>query len=499
MQTGEKAKESIKNGINIVANAVKETFGVGGRTVVVPSYMGGYGITKDGVTVARAVRLDDEYENVIASIVKDASIKTNNEVGDGTSTSMILTQSIYNEVNKQHISGRNLNSLLKGVKKGTDVVLNMLKIHSIEVSDDMLKHVASISANNDTELGNIISDAYKAVGKDGVVTVEGSETSETSFNLIKGMTFEGNLISRLFSKNSKLEDMLVATVNYKIETVEEIDGILSENLASGKKPVLFIVDDMSFDVQDWLNLNQHMIKTCVIKANVYGDKRNKFYEDISKYVGSKLFSVEDSTSIKLAKLEDLGRCDKINVEGSRTVIVGGKGENIEEYISLVQQQGGSDVKDRVASLRESIGVIKLGASTKTEFDEKVDRVEDAINATKSALLEGVIPGGGIALLKIATNLLRNNNFVTDKEIGEKSFYEAIMSPSKLILSNAGVSEHLIGELKDEEFNIGWDIESDSKKDFIEIGIIDPIKVTRVALENASSVARTLLSSNVIIK
>ena len=190
MQVGEKARESIKNGINIVADAVKETFGVGGRTVVIPAFMGGYGITKDGVSVAKAVILDDEYENIIASIVKDASIKTNNEAGDGSSTSMILTQAIYNEVLKQQISGRNLNALLKGVESATKDVLDALKTSSIEVDDKMLKNVASISANNDESLGEIISDVYKKVGKDGVVTIEGSESSETYVEMIKGMSLE---------------------------------------------------------------------------------------------------------------------------------------------------------------------------------------------------------------------------------------------------------------------------------------------------------------------
>lgn len=499
MQVGEKARQSIKNGINIVADAVKETFGVGGKTVVIPAYMNTYGVTKDGVSVAKAVVLEDEYENIIASIVKDASIKTNNEAGDGSSTSMILTQSIFNEVSKQYVAGRNLNELLKGVKKGTEVVLNMLKIHSIDVNEEMLKHVASISANNDEELGKIISDVYNQVGKDGVVTIEASNTSETNYELIKGMTFNGSLISRLFVQNAKLDNVHIITANYKIETVDEVLGILNQIIKDDKKPTVFIVDDMSFDVQDWLHQNQNMLKTCVIKTNVFGDKQNKLYEDLSKYVGGTLFSIEDSRLVSTATLEDLGKCDGIKVEGSKAVVIGGKGENIDEYISLVEEQGGEDVKERIASLKESVGVIKLGASTKTEFDEKVDRVEDAINATKSALLEGVIPGGGIALLKIATNLLKNNNFETDEEIGEKSFYEAITAPSKLILSNAGVSEHMIDEVKDEEFNIGWDISSGSKKDFIEVGIIDPIKVTRIALENASSVARTLLSSNVIIK
>ena len=499
MQVGEKARESIKNGINIVADAVKETFGVGGRTVVIPSFMGGYGITKDGVSVAKAVILDDEYENIIASIVKDASIKTNNEAGDGSSTSMILTQAIYNEVLKQQISGRNLNTLLKGVDSATKDVLKALKTSSIEVDDKMLKNVASISANNDEALGEIISDVYKKVGKDGVVTIEGSESSETYVEMIKGMSFDGNLISRLFTQNSNMENVYVATVNYKIERVDEISSLLEQIVTKDKRPILFIVDDMSFDVQDALHQNQNYIKSCVIKANVYGDKRNKFYEDISKYVGCKLFSIEDGTLISSASFEDLGKCDRIKIDGSKSVVVGGKGENIEEYISLVEQQGGSDVKERIASLKESVGVIKLGASTKTEFDEKIDRVEDAINATKSALLEGVIPGGGIALLKIATNFLKEGSFSTDEEIGRKALYEAIMTPSKLILSNSGLSEHLIDNVKEDKFNIGWDVASNSKKDFIKVGIIDPVKVTRVALENASSVARTLLSSNVIIK
>ena len=497
---GDEAKNRVISGVNKLAKAVKSTLGASGKCVIYEDARGNPVITKDGVTVAQSVVLFDPVENIGATLIKEAASNTVREAGDGTTTATVLAESllthVYNSMDKATIR-----ELKQGLQSGLDKVINYLESIKIDVSDDMLSHVASISCNNDESLGSIISEAYAAVGKDGVVLMEGSETDETYVKTVDGVQFDCGLTSPHFVTNTdkqkaELENPLVLVCTSEIPNVRKIQGILEYVIKQNKS--LLIIAPVSQQVKSALLMNKVKgnIKINIVDLPGFGPTKLDSCEDLAVLTGATLFNEELGDDLDVMTPEDLGEAEYAETDDKNTVITldsdtDAVGERIDQVAKLVADEKNGFLKkkleQRLSMLSGSVGIIRVGANSKVELKEKKDRVEDAIYATKAALKEGIVPGGGIALLNASQKIEPTN-------VGEEIILKAIASPFEVIMSNAGFET--LGY--PEDIGVGVNVVTGEEVNMVESGIIDPVLVTKSALKNAVSVVSTIISADCVI-
>ncbi len=517
IKSGAEARASLERGVNILADAVKVTLGPKGRNVVLDRQYQTPLITNDGVTIAKEIELSDPYENMGAQIVKEVSIKTNDVAGDGTTTAAVLAQAITNEGMKALNNGANPIILKKGIKKAVDVVVKNLQQVSEPIQDETsIMQVASISAG-DEEVGKLISDAMKKVGKDGVITVEESKTMQTMLEVVEGMQFDrGYASSYMATNNDKMEavldDAFILMTDKKISNTQEILPVLEQVVKSGKK-LLIIADDVEGEALATLIINKlRGTFTCVaVKAPAFGDRRKAMLEDIAILTGGRVISEELGRKLDAATIEDLGSAHQIVVTKDTTTIVGGNGdgEALKQRISAIKQQiaeckseyDKEKLQERLAKLAGGVAVIKVGSATEVEMKEKKLRIDDALAATRAAVEEGIVSGGGVALLRAVPDVQKLAKTLSgDEQIGAKIIESSLYSPIRQIATNAGVDPSAVinNVLGNTDYSVGYDALTNEYVNMVKNGIIDPTKVTRSALQNAASVASTLLTTECII-
>lgn len=512
----EKARQSIKKGIDKIASAVRVTLGPKGSNVILDKGFGSPVITNDGVTIAKEIELENKIENLGAELMKQASEKTNDVAGDGTTTAILLAASIINNGLKYLAAGANPLSLKKGVSKATEVVVNQLKqiAHKVETHEDIV-NVATISSG-EVEIGNMIAEIIDEVGKDGVITVEESKTLGLSKDIVKGLQFDRGYISAYMVTNpEKMEAVLdnpyILITDSKISSISEIVPLLDKILQSGKKDILIIADDVSGEALATLVLNKlrGIVNVVAIKAPGFGDNRKELLGDIAIVTGGKVISEELGLKLDKAELSDLGQARRVTVDKEKTTLVEGAGkkEDIEKRIKQIKKEleiTDSDfdkekLQERLAKLSGGVAVIKVGAPTEVEQKEKQDRVDDAVRATKAALEEGVVCGGGVALLRAQKALDNLKVANEDEKMGVEIIKRALEDPLRQIAINAGVDGNVVlEEVKKRGDNEGFNALTGEFVDMFKAGIIDPAKVTRSALENASSVSGMILTTRAIV-
>lgn len=517
------ARKNLQSGVNKLANAVTSTLGPNGRNVIIEQQMGNPTSTKDGVTVAKAVELEDKIENIGAQLVKQASIKTADGAGDGTTTSTLLASEIYNS-GIQSIADYNVTEVSRGIAKATDTVVEYLEDNSREITDeDQLRQVATISANNDPEVGELIASSMDKVGREGVVTIEESRTGETYLEVVEGMQFSRGYKSIYFvtdnnSMTATLSNPQILIVDKKVTAAKELLPIL-EACSAQNKPLLIIADDIDGEALSTLVVNKMRgtLQVVAVKAPEFGDRKKAIMEDIATLTGGQVVSPEKGMRLDKFNADWLGQARKVTVGKDDTTIVDGKGEveaieqRVEEIKSLIDNSNSpfekETLQDRLGRLIGGVAIVHVGGQSELEMKEKKDRVEDALHATKAALEEGILPGGGVALLNAAYKLEFEGaemDFASESEAqGYDILVKAISKPLQKILSNAGFSNDDIDQValevtSNENFWYGFNLKKDDYVDMFEEGIIDPAKVTRLALENAASVARTMLTTECII-
>ena len=498
---GDEAKTRVIAGVNKLASAVKSTLGASGKCVIYEDALGNPVITKDGVTVAESVVLFDPVENIGATLIKEAARQTVKQAGDGTTTATVLAEAIlthvYNSMDKATIR-----EIKQGLESGVDKIINYLESIKIDVNDNMLDHVASISCNNDIELGSIISEAYKTVGKDGVVLMEGSGTDETYVENVDGAQFDCGLTSPHFITNTdkqkaELENPLVLICISEIPNIRKIQSVLEYVIKQNRS--LLIVAPVSQQVKSALLMNKVKgnIKVNIVDLPGFGPTKKDTCEDLAILTGAKLFNEELGDDLDAISPDDLGEAEYAETDNKNTVVTleemtDGIEERIDAVSKLVSEEKNGFIKkkleDRLAMLSGSVGIIKVGAGSKVELKEKKDRVEDAIYATKAALKEGIVPGGGVALLNASQKISTDN-------VGEQILLDAIRSPFNTILANAGIS--VMEDTVDHE-GYGKDAITGDRIDMVKAGIIDPVLVTKSALKNAVSVVSTIISADCVI-
>lgn len=517
IKSGADARASLERGVNILADAVKVTLGPKGRNVVLDRQYQTPLITNDGVTIAKEIELSDPYENMGAQIVKEVSIKTNDVAGDGTTTAAVLAQAITNEGMKALNNGANPIILKKGIKKAVDVVVKNLQKVSQPIQDEKsIMQVASISAG-DEEVGKLISDAMKKVGKDGVITVEESKTMQTMLEVVEGMQFDrGYASSYMATNNDKMEavldDAFILITDKKISNTQEILPVLEQVVKSGKK-LLIIADDVEGEALATLIINKlRGTFTCVaVKAPGFGDRRKAMLEDIAILTGGRVISEELGRKLDTASIEDLGSAHQIVVTKDTTTIVGGNGNSdaLAQRVSAIKQQiaeckseyDKEKLQERLAKLAGGVAVIKVGSATEVEMKEKKLRIDDALAATRAAVEEGIVSGGGVALLRAVPDVQQLVKTLTgDEQTGAKIIESSLYSPIRQIATNAGVDPSAVinNVLGNTDYSVGYDALTNEYVNMVKNGIIDPTKVTRSALQNAASVASTLLTTECII-
>ena len=521
------ARNKLANGVGKLADAVTATLGPSGRNVIIEQDMGNPTSTKDGVTVAKSIELKDKVENLGAQIVKQASIKTGEQAGDGTTTSTLLAQSILTEGLNRMEQGSNAVEIKRGIDEAVKHVVSYLQIESKEVAkEEQLKQIATISANNDSEIGELISTAMDKVGQDGVVAIEESKTGETYLETVEGMQFNRGYKSPYFvtdnnSMQAVLSDPLVLITDKKLNTVKELLPLL-EAVSQQNKPLLIIADDISGEALSTMVVNKMRgILSCVaVGAPDFGDRRKAMLEDIAILTGGKVISTEKGMRLDKFDTTWLGKANKVTVGKETTTIIDAKGseEAIEERVNQIKTQleestspyEKEKLQERLAKFMGGVAIVHVGGHTEVEMKEKKDRVDDALHATKAAIEEGILPGGGIALLKAAlwladslTNPLEEEKVEGDKLTGYDIVVNAIEQPFYKILQNAGYSWEDIGDIEqrikeEDSFWFGYNPREEDYFDMFNEGIIDPTKVTRLALENAASVAGTLLITEAVV-
>ncbi len=517
IKNGDEARKALENGVNILANTVKVTLGPKGSNVVLDRQYQSPLITNDGVTIAKEIELSDPFENLGAQIIKEVSVKTNDVAGDGTTTAAVLAQSIINEGMRNFAAGANPIILKKGIKKAVDAVVQELKKQSKPVDSELaIQQVASISAE-DEEIGKLISDAMKKVGKDGVITVEESKTMETELEVVEGMKFDRGYASSYMSTNMEkmeavLENALILLTDKKISNIQEILPLLEQIVKAGQK-LLIIADDVEGEALATLIINKlRGTFTCIaVKAPGFGDRRKAMMEDIAILTGANIISEELGRTLNTATLEDLGKAHQIVVTKDSTTIVGGFGntEQIKERVKAIKTQldnctseyDKEKLNERLAKLGGGVAVIKVGSATEIEMKEKKLRIEDALAATRAAVEEGIVAGGGVALIRTIPAVEKIiDKLDGDEKIGAKIILSALQSPIRQIAKNAGVDGGVVVDkiLNNESPTFGYDALNDKYVDMIKNGIIDPTKVTRSALQNAASVSSTLLTTEAVI-
>ena len=514
------ARSSIKEGVDKLANAVKVTLGPKGRNVILQKSYGSPHITKDGVSVAKEIELEDPIENIGAQLVKEVASKTADQAGDGTTTATVLTQAIFNDGLKMVTAGANPMDLKKGIDKAVEAVVGELKNMSKKISTSKeVEQIATISANNDSQIGSMIASAMDVVGKDGIITVEAAKGTETSVKTVEGMQFERGYLSPFFVTNQEkmeadLESPYILLYEKKISGLKEILPILEQTAQTGK-PLLIIAEDIEGEALASLVVNKMRgtLKVAAVKAPAFGDRRKEMLQDIAILTGGNVVSEELGMKLEDTTLDMLGTAEKITLDKDTTTIINGGGttEAIKARIDVIKAQiekttsdyDKEKLQERLSKLAGGVAILYIGASTETEMKEKKDRVDDALHATRAAVAEGIIPGGGVALLK-ASDVLLNTGFHTtlenaDQQLGANIIQSAIKSPFKTIISNAGGSpDVIINKVIELGGNFGYNARIDEYVDMIETGIIDPTKVTRLALENAASIAGLLLTTECVV-
>lgn len=506
-------REGLKRGVDALANAVKVTLGPQGRNVIISKSPGSLCVTKDGVSVAKEVVLEDPLENIGAQMVKEVASKTNDLAGDGTTTATVLAQAIIKEGVKNVAAGANPMDLKKGIDIAVNAVTKYLDDNAIEVGKSIshIKQIASISANNDDVIGELIATAFSKVGNDGVITIEESKSTNTFVNTVEGMQFNRGYISPYFVNNQEkmeveLNKPYILLYDRTISTLKEILPIL-EAISKTGRSLLIIADDIDGEALSTLVVNSMRggLKVAAIKAPGFGDRRKDLMQDISILIGGVYISELSGYGLENVTLEALGSCDRVIINKDSTTIVNGIGEEklIKDRVNQIKDQlkkASSDyeittLKERISKLSGGVAVLYIGAATEVELSEKMDRVEDALNATKAAIEEGIVPGGGVALIKAKRVLedLKNDN--SDIMTGIKIISTAIESPLRTIVENAGLeSSVIVAKILDGDDNFGYNAKTNTYVNMIEDGVIDPKKVTRIALVNAASVAGMILTT-----
>jgi chaperonin GroEL len=507
------ARDGIKRGVDALANAVKVTLGPKGRNVIIGKSFGAPVVTKDGVSVAKEIELSDELENMGAQMVKEVASRTNDLAGDGTTTATVLAQAIVKEGLKNVAAGANPMDLKRGIDKAVEAIVKDLEKQAKKVGDssEMIKQVASISSNNDEVVGDLIAKAFGEVGKEGVITVEEAKGTETYVDVVEGMQFDRGYLSPYFVTNSEkmtteLENPYILLFDKKISTMKELMPIL-EPVAQTGKPLLIIAEDVDGEALATLVVNKlrGSLKIAAVKAPGFGDRRKAMLEDIATLTGGTVISEERGFTLENATLEMLGTCEKVDINKDNTTIVNGSGtaEDIKSRVGQIKSQIENTTSDydkeklqeRLAKLAGGVAVLYVGAASEVEMKEKKDRVDDALNATRAAVEEGIVAGGGVALVRAKAVLSKVKANNADEETGIAIIARAVESPLRTIVENAGgEGSVVVAKVLESKGNYGYDAKNDKYVDMLKAGIIDPKKVTRVALENAASVAGMILTT-----
>lgn len=509
------ARDALKKGIDAVANAVKVTLGPRGRNVVLEKKFGAPLVTNDGVTIAKEIELPDPYENMGAQLVKEVSTKTNDVAGDGTTTATVLAQALVTEGIKNVTAGANPMSLKRGMQKACDIVVEEIKKNSQPVEEAHIAKVASISANNDEVIGNLIANAMHEVGKDGVITLEESKTIENSVKVVKGMQFDRGYISPYFAIRSEngvvnFDDAFILIYDKKISSMKPLVPIL-EKVLQMQKAMLIIAEDVEGEALTTLvvNMLQSSLKVCAVKAPGFGDRRKEMLGDIATLTGGRVISEELGMSLEKVELSDLGRAKRITIDKENTTISEGAGseEDREARVKAIRSAISTATSDydkeklqeRLAKLSNGVAIISVGAATEVELKEKKMRAEDALAATRAAVEEGIIPGGGVTLIHAAQALEGFKSADPDEELGAKIVFNAVKYPLRQIAENAGEDGNvIIYKLQQEKWGMGFNAQTLQIINMIEAGVIDPAKVVRTALQNAVSVASLVLTTETLV-
>jgi chaperonin GroEL len=513
--TGEDSRQAILRGVNILANTVKITLGPKGRNAVTEKKFGAPTVTKDGVTVAKEIELQDPLENMGAQMVREVASKTSDVAGDGTTTATVLAQAIFREGVRTVAAGASPTALKRGIDKAVQVAVGEIKKLSRDVKGDMIAQVGTISANTDKQVGSLIAEAMKKVGKDGVITVEESRTMETTLEVVEGMQFDRGYLSSYFVTDPArmecvLEDVHILIHEKKITSMQELLPLLEQTAKMGK-PLLIIAEDVEGEALATLVVNKlrGTLQCAAVKAPGFGDRRKAMLEDIAAITGGKAITEELGIKLENVKMEDLGYAKKVIIDKDNTTIIEGAGKNseIEGRIKQLRAQVEETTSDydkeklqeRLAKLVGGVAVIKVGAATETELKEKKARVEDAMHATRAAVEEGIVPGGGTALLRCLP-ALEKLKLHDDEAIGVNIVKRALEEPTRQIAQNAGHEGAVVVSrvLESKEDNFGFNAETGEFTDLLKAGIIDPAKVTRLALQNAASIASLMLTTEALI-
>jgi len=512
----EQARQAVKAGVDKLANAVKVTLGPKGRNVILGEAYGAPTITKDGVTVAKEIELEDKYENIGAELVKEVASKTNDVAGDGTTTATLLAQSMITEGLKNVAAGADPLAIKRGLEKGVEAVIKELqeKISQPVQGKEDIAHVAAISAN-DREIGELIAEVMSGIGKDGVVTVEESQEFGLKKELVEGMQFDQGYVSPYMVTDTGrmeavLEDPLILVTDYKISSVEDIRPILEKMLQIGKKQIVIVADQIEGVALTTLVLNklQGMFTALAVKAPGFGDRKKEMLQDIATITGARVISEEVGLKLDKIEMTDLGQARKVVSTKEATTIVEGKGKQEEIKVRAEQIKKQLDattssfdkekLQERLAKLTGGVAVLKVGAATETEMKEKKHRIEDALSATRAAVEEGIVVGGGVALLR-ALNVLAQIDVTDEERVGVKILAQALEAPIKQIAMNAGKDGAVVAEeVKKHTGGFGYNAEKNKYEDLVQAGIIDPTKVTRFALQNAASIAALILTTEAIV-
>ncbi|MBW0445752.1 chaperonin GroEL [Paraburkholderia phenoliruptrix] len=510
------ARSRIVKGVNVLADAVKVTLGPKGRNVVIERSFGAPVITKDGVSVAKEIELKDRFENMGAQVVKQVASKTADVAGDGTTTATVLAQSIVQEGMKHVAAGMNPMDLKRGIDKAVAAVLDELMRTSKRISTSKeIAQVASISANADEAIGKIIADAMEKVGKEGVITVEDGKSLDNELDVVEGMQFDRGYLSPYFINNpdrqaAYLDDPLILLYDKKISAVRDLLPILEASAKAGK-PLFIIAEDVEGEALATLVVNsmRGVLKVAAVKAPGFGDRRKAMLEDIAVLTGATVISEETGKQLEKATLEDLGSAKRVEVRKDDTIIIDGAGQQqrIEARVKAIRAQIAETTSDydreklqeRVAKLAGGVAVIKVGAATEVEMKEKKDRVDDALHATRAAVEEGIVPGGGVALLRARSAIANLKGANADQDAGIRIVLRALEAPLRVIASNAGDEPSVvIAKVLEGKGNFGYDASTGQYGDLVEAGVVDPTKVTRTALQNAASVAGLILTTDATV-
>ena len=511
------ARQSVLAGVQKLAKAVKSTLGPGGRNVVIDKKFGAPQITKDGVTVAKEIELPDAFENMGAQMLREVASKTNDTAGDGTTTAVLLGEAIYREGLKNVTAGANPTMLKRGVDKAVAAVTSELAKLAKKVKADDVAKVATISANGDTEIGGKIAEAMEKVGKDGTITVEESKTMETTLDVVEGMQFDKGYLSPYFvtspdTMEAVLENAYVLIHEKKISSLQDLLPVL-QSVAKTGKPLLIVAEDVDGEALATLVVNKlrGTLNICAVKAPGFGDRRKAMLQDIAVLTGGKVISEEVGLKLENTKLEDLGQAARITVDKDNTTIVEGKGKtaDIQARVAEIKVQIDNTTSDydkeklqeRLAKLAGGVAVIHVGAATEVEMKEKKDRIDDALHATRAAVEEGIVPGGGVALLRTRKAIKAAiDSAEGDEKVGMQIVYNVAEAPLRQIVENAGRQEAalVVAKVEAAKGSQGYDARNDEYVDLLSAGIVDPAKVTRLALQNAASVAGLLLTTECMI-